>query len=70
MQGYPASDLEDALCALWELVEGRLTDEDLKRLGVRLDVKDVRGIFEELHSFGTGGPVGIGLGRCGGHAVG
>lgn len=78
-KGYDAQRLEDALGTLWELVEDCLSEEEKVKL-----VKDEReamgkkdlpknyvcGIFDELIHFGKGGPVGIGLGRCGGHAVG
>lgn len=76
-KGYDARELEDALGQLWQLVENRLTEEDYKKLGINKDSNTISGIFEELHSFGTDdesgrpyGPVGLGLGRCGGHAVG
>lgn len=71
LQGYSAEGLEKALGTLWELVESRLTEEDYKALGVDRDSeKSIQGIFQELHAFGKGGPVGLGLGKCGGHAVG
>ena len=66
MQGYLAQELELALGELWELVENRLTDEDRKQL----DKSTSSHIFYELHSFGPTGPVGLGLGRIGGHAIG
>lgn len=70
MAAYSARELEEALGQLWKLVEDRLTDEDRTKLGIDLEGPVVSGIFEELHSFGPGGPCGIGLGRMGGHAVG
>ena len=69
MQGYNASQLEEALGTLWELVEDRLTEDDYKKLGIDKESNAINGVFEELHSFGPNGPVGIGLGRFGGHAV-
>lgn len=71
MAGYNARQLEDALGKLWDLVEERLTDEDRQKLGIDLeDDNSTDPIFDELHCFGSRGPVGIGLGRFGGHAVG
>jgi hypothetical protein len=70
MQGYPAAKLEEALCRLWALVEGRLADEDRKALGIDVGSPHITNVFEELHCCGAGGVCGIGLGRPGGHAVG
>lgn len=72
MKGYSAGELEDALGKLWELVVDRLTDAEREKLGIDTTNSQLSAssIFEELDSFGPCGPVGLGLGRMGGHAIG
>lgn len=54
----------DALGALWELVENRLSESEIERLEEKHD------IFGQLQAFGKNGPCGIGLDNFGGHAIG
>ena len=68
---YTARDFEDALGILWNLVENRLTTEEESELLIAgSSTSKAASIFSELQMFGPSGPVGIGLGKCGGHAVG
>lgn len=73
--GYPPIVFEEALYKLWELVENRLAPDEVKALATADDNADrdqvlVADAFEHLRDFGRGGPVGIGIGRFGGHALG
>lgn len=62
--GHKPRDLEDALCLLWGYCESVLPDKQLDFLS------ETNSILDELRECGVHGPVGIGLGRIGGHAVG
>ena len=71
--GYPPIVFEHALGRLWELVEARLTDEEkavLTNPALTPVNQLIADVFGELIEFGPNGPVGIGIGRIGGHAVG
>lgn len=63
VQGYTARQLEESLCELFRLVESRLTDSECDALRAYYPL-------EELFDYGIHGPVGLGLGRVGGHAIG
>jgi hypothetical protein len=62
-KAYTKKDFEEALYQLWDLVERRLTREDLEKLGVTSDDMPVSGIFDELRAYGCGGLRGFGIGR-------
>lgn len=53
-----------AMDAMWELLKKKATEEELEQL------KKDHSCIEELDEYGPNGPVGIGLGRMGGHAIG
>lgn len=64
LKGYSQRDLETALGDLWEAVEKLLPTPIIEELTKK------NHILAELWECGRNGPVGIGLGRFGGHAVG
>lgn len=61
---YQKSDLEYAMQAMWELLEKLATPEQREAL------KFTHPCIQELDDYGPNGPVGLGLGVIGGHAVG
>lgn len=61
---YQQHDFEQAMDAMWELLKVSATEQELERL------KIAHPCVEELDEYGPNGPVGIGLGRMGGHAIG
>ena len=63
MAAYPEKDLVSALDAVWARLTELVTEEEKERLMLTHPVLD------ELEEFGPGGPLGAGLGRCGGHAI-
>ena len=61
---YHKNDIALALEACWELLKPRLSTEQIRHL------LESHACLEEIDEYGAYGPVGIGLGCIGGHAIG
>lgn len=64
MAVYSERELSQALELVWNLLTPHLSDAR------RDELTEQHQILNEIDRFGAGGPAGLGLGRCGGHAVG
>lgn len=69
---FLAMDPEESLDYLWGAVKDANAIGDVKPIepDVCEKLKNEHRCLSELDRFGPGGPVGIGLGRMGGHSIG
>jgi hypothetical protein len=60
---YTTSQLEEALEVLWENLKVYAPLPKLQEL------IESNSVINEVEEFGAGGPIGLGLGKFGGHAI-
>lgn len=61
---YHTQDLADCMEVMWDLMKKYVPEDVLEQL------KNDHAAINEIDEYGAAGPVGIGLGKMGGHAIG